>query len=415
VLLQAGLFHPGRQHSWQTAAALTHAFALAWHATAIYHDPTRFPYNAAALVPGARGQKLRALLQRRASPLLDVERVRPVPAMEWTELALARTGWRGAAGRVNRIGNALFQRGVLKLFGREPVGLLWGYDTSCDWLFSRPETQTAVRILDQAGGHVGVVRQIMLRQRELHPQWFDAEVDIPKPEQVGEAERESRYASHAVVGAQHAADALIARGMPAERVHVVPYGYDETRFPKSPLERAGLGALPVRFLFVGAVGPRKGVHLLLQAFRRIPPHLATLRLVGPLAMPERLLREVPENVEYSPPLPHERIVEEYAKAHCFVFPTLIDGGGIVLYEAAACGLGIIQSPMCGDGVRSGPQGSNGLVLRENGVDALHEALENVVANPAVLRDWSAASWAMRQERSWSVYRRRIIGLLPRLV
>jgi glycosyltransferase involved in cell wall biosynthesis len=255
----------------------------------------------------------------------------------------------------------------------------------------------------------------MLRQRELFPQWFGGETDIPSPEHVGEAERESRNASHAVVGAQHAAEALMARGMAAERVHVVPYGYDETRFPDMPLERAGLGALPVRFLFVGAVGPRKGVHLLLQAFRRIPAHLATLRLVGPLAMPERLLREAGSNVEYSPPLPHERIVEEYARAHCFVFPTLIDGGGIVLYEAAACGLGIIQSPMCGDGVRFGPLGSNGVVLRENSVDALQDALEKTIANPAILRDWSAASWAMRQERSWSAYRRRIIDLLPRLV
>jgi glycosyltransferase involved in cell wall biosynthesis len=414
-LRQAGLFHPGRQHSWQTAAALAQASALAWYATAIYHDPARFPYNAAALVPGTPGRKLRTLLQRRSSPLLDVERVRPVPALEWTELALARAGWRGAAARTNRIGNALFQRGVLKLFRREPVALLWGYDTSCAWLFSRAETQAATRVLDQAGGHAGVVRQIMLRQRELFPKWFDGQTDIPSPEQVGEAERESRSANHAIVGAQHAAEALMARGMPAKRVHVVPYGYDDARFPAAPLERAGLGTLPVRFLFVGAVGPRKGVHLLLQAFRRIPTHLATLRLVGALAMPERLLREAGSNVEYSPPLPHARIVEEYARAHCFVFPTLIDGGGIVLYEAAACGLGIIQSPMCGDGVRFGPQGGNGVVLRENSVDAVHEALANVIANPAILRDWSAASWAMRQERSWSAYRRRIVELLPRLV
>ncbi|MGE0153703.1 MAG: glycosyltransferase family 4 protein [Reyranellaceae bacterium] len=412
---RAGLFHPGRQHSWQTAAALGEAGALAWHATAIYYDPARLPYRAADLVPGPAGARLRALLRRRASPMLDPARIRHVPAMEWTEQALARAGWRGGAGQANRIGNALFQRGVLKLFRREPVELLWGYDTSCDFLFSRPETQSAVRVLDQAGGHACAVRQIMLQQRERHPEWFAGDSDIPDAQEVARADRESRHCSHAVVGARHAAATLVARGMAGERVHVVPYGYDETRFPAAPIERSGLGGLPVRFVFVGAVGPRKGVHLLLQAFRGIPARLASLRLVGPLAMPERLLRGAGENVEYCPALPHDRIVEEYARAHCFVFPTLIDGGGIVLYEAAACGLGIVQSPTCGDGVRNGPLGSNGIVLREASVDALREAIERVVANPAILRDWSAASWAMRQERSWSAYRKRIVELLPRLV
>jgi glycosyltransferase involved in cell wall biosynthesis len=389
------------------------ADALAWHATAIYYDSTRFPYSAAGLVPGKLGRRLRATLEKRSSLLLDARRLRHVPALEWAELAIARGGWRSGAHRINRWGNALFQRNVLRLFRREPVDLLWGYDTACDFLFSHSEMRGVVRVLDQAGGHAGVVRQIMLRQRELHADWFAGESDIPSAEQVGQAEREVRGASHAIVGAQHAADAMIARGMSPERVHVVPYGYDESRFPKMPV-RSELGTLPVRFLFVGAVGPRKGIHLLLQAFRHIPARQATLRLVGPLAMPERVLREAGSNVEYSPPLPHDRIVEEYAKAHCFIFPTLIDGGGIVLYEAAACGLGIIQSPMCGDGVRLGPNGTNGLVMRENNLEALQEALASVIANPAILRDWSAASWAMRQERTWTAYRQRIVDLLPRL-
>lgn len=410
-----GLFHPGRQHSWQTSAALAASGALAWHATAIYYDPKRQPYAAASLVGGQAGRKLRRFLERRASPLVSVDHVRHLAAFEWAELSMARLGWRRAAARTNRLGNAWFQRGVLKLMQREPVELLWGYDTSCDWLFSRPETQSAIRVLDQTAGHAGAVREILMAQRERHGRYFGDDEDVPTPAAVAQANREVAGASHIVVGAQHAVDALLARGIEPGRIHLAPYGYDEARFADRPSERPGLGTLPVRFLFVGSVGPRKGVHLLLEAFKRIPSHQARLRLVGPLAMAESFLRGQGDNIEYSPPLPHERIVEEYAKAHCFLFPTLIDGGGIVLYEAAACGLGIIQSPTCGDGVREGPLGSNGIVLRENTVDALQAAIESVIATPSILRDWSAASLAMRHERTWSAYRRRIGELLPKLL
>ncbi len=396
------------------AAALSAAECLGWYATAIYNDPARFPYALARAVPGDAGQRLRAALARRSSVSIDSARVRHLPALEWAELAAARIGLGALSSAINAAGNRKFQRHVLRLLRNEPVERLWGYDTSCDWVFSELGKGKIVRILDQSAGYAGLVREILLRQRELHPGSFGSARHIPDREAVVQAEREVANADHIVVGAHHGVEAAVAAGVPRERVHLVPYGYDESRFPAAPFERPDLGSLPVRFLFVGTVGPRKGVHLLLQAFRRISPKLAQLRLVGPLAMPSRMLA-MSGGIEYVPALPHARIVEEFSRAHCFVFPTLIDGGGVVLYEAAACGLGIVQSAMCGDGVRSGPLGANGVVLAENSVEALQAAIEEIIARPAILRDWSAASWAMRHERTWSAYRRRIVELLPRLV
>lgn len=413
-MLRTGLFHPGRQHSWQVAAALSTAGCLGWHATAIYNDPARFPYSMARAVPGEIGRRLRAALARRSSTLVDPGKIRHLPAFEWAELAAARLGLSALSSSLNATGNRKFQRHVFRLLRREPVGRVWGYDTSCDWIFSRLGRGGIVRILDQSAGHAGVVRDILLRQRELYPELLESSRHIPNRHAIAQAEREIANADHIVVGADHGVKAAAAAGVARDRIHLVPYGYDEARFPAMPLDRPDLGSLPVRFLFVGTVGPRKGIHLLLQAFRRIPPQLARLRLVGPPAMPLRMLGGA-DNIEYVPALPHTRIVEEFSRAHCFVFPTLIDGGGVVLYEAAACGLGIVQSSMCGDGVRSGPLGSNGIVLQETTAEALQAAIEEIIARPAILRDWSAASWAMRQERTWSVYRQRIVELLPRLV
>ncbi len=180
-------------------------------------------------------------------------------------------------------------------------------------------------------------------------------------------------------------------------------------------EPQGIGRLPIRFIFVGTVSIRKGFHHLVEVFSRMSPDVAVLTLVGPSSIPEEILRRRLGNIQYRPAIPNHELRTLLTSSHCFVFPSLHEGGGIVLYEAAACGLGIVQSSNCGDGVRSGPLGSNGIVLRDNTVEELREAVDGIIARPSVLRDWSAASWAMREERTWSAYRRRIMELSPKLI
>jgi glycosyltransferase involved in cell wall biosynthesis len=94
---------------------------------------------------------------------------------------------------------------------------------------------------------------------------------------------------------------------------------------------------------------------------------------------------------------------------------LFEGSAVVLCEAIASGLGIIQSRAAGDGVRNGIAGANGVILEIVSADAIEAAVEAVIASPDILRRWSDASWALRPQRSWQVYRQSIGDLLPSLV
>jgi len=408
-----GLFHPGRQHSWHTAAALAEAGDLAWYATAIYHDPHRFPYSMAARMPGSAGRRLNSFLERRATHLIDPALVRHMPAAEWAELAFARLSMRRLAGLANGIGNEVFQRAVVRLAEREPVARLWGYDTSALHAFRAMRATGTTCVLDQSIAHMGGLRTQLLAQREQFGDLIRAS-EIPDEKEVARCTSEIAAADHVVVGSQYASDLAVRHGGRPDAVHVCPYGYSEANFPDVHSEAPGLGTLPVRFVFVGSVSARKGFHLLTDVFSTMPPERASLTIIGPSTLPESLLRRHLGNIAYHPAVPNERLRAYLSSAHCFVFPSLHEGGGIVLYEAAASGLGIIQTANCGDGVRMGPLGANGVVLQEVTADSLRAAVEEVIARPAVLRDWSAASWAMRRERSWSEYRRRIVDLLPKL-
>src|SRR5208282_3976037 len=125
--MRVGVFHPGTQHSWQTALAFQEAGMLAWYATSVFYDPNRWPYKLEGCVPQQMSQRLNRELRRRHTPLLDPAKVRQVGLWEWSETLMRRLGQEGLAGYCNRKGNQAFCQQTIKLIEREPVDLLWGY------------------------------------------------------------------------------------------------------------------------------------------------------------------------------------------------------------------------------------------------------------------------------------------------
>ena len=85
------VFHPGTQHSWQTAYALQQLDRLAWYATSIYYRPDRFPYILERL-PGGIGRRIGNQLRRFHHPGLDPALVRTAGLSEWVERAAFSAG-----------------------------------------------------------------------------------------------------------------------------------------------------------------------------------------------------------------------------------------------------------------------------------------------------------------------------------
>lgn len=406
------VFHPGRQHSWQTVLALQEAASLQWFATALLYQRERWPYRLENLLPGPLRGKVQRYFQKISNAEIDQRAVRILGAYEWAERLAAKAGWLRTADFVNRAGNVKFQRGVISLLQREPAPRIWGYDTSCADVFEVARREGIVCVLDRSIGHPRDLRQILERERAQFPQFFAGNIGVPSHAAIAQADREIAYADHVVTGSRFCADTVLRSGIDPGKVHIVPYGYDETLFSDRRALRPGLGNLPVRFLFVGTVSPRKGVHYLFEAFSRIPKQHATLAVAGPLAMPREMMARYADRIDYLGPLSRAEVVEQFEQAHCFIFPSLFEGGGIVLYEAIAAGLGLIHSQATGDGVRS--DGANGIKLETVSTETIFAAVQLVLQQPQILRAWADASWSMRQDNSWQVYRRRTADLLPSL-
>lgn len=109
-----------------------------------------------------------------------------------------------------------------------------------------------------------------------------------------------------------------------------------------------------RLLFLSRIHPKKGLDLLLPAWahlaRRFPDW--ELHIVGPdeggyLATAQQLVRELSAiNVQFSGPVRGEAKTRAFARADAFVLPSYSEGMPMVLLEAAAFGLPIVQTTGC---------------------------------------------------------------------
>lgn len=409
-LPRIGVFHPGSQHSLRTAIAFQGSGQLAWHATSLYYDPARWPYRIERYLPEFLARPLNREFRRRFDPEFDRAAIRQFGLDEWLEIAARKLRLRRLADAINIVGNRRFGRQVVALARHEPVDVLWGFNTSSLEVFRWAKSRGIRCVLDQTIGHPRSMNRIMAAEYAAHGEYFGAPFSPHSDAAIALQDEETALADLVVCGSDFCAETMRENGCPPEKIRVVPYGFSDHLFPDDPPRREPLAGRPVRFLFVGTIEARKGAACLLEAFAQIPPTDATLTLIGRLDVPPAVFARFAGRVTHIPHMPRDELIAHYRAADCFVFPSLFEGSALVLYEAVAAGLGIIQSHSSGEGVL---EGVNGMHLERVDTPALVAAARRVIGDRALLAGWQDASWRVRGQRSWRNYASRVRGLLDR--
>jgi glycosyltransferase involved in cell wall biosynthesis len=230
---------------------------------------------------------------------------------------------------------------------------------------------------------------------------------------------------------------FLEAGIPSERVVVVPNGIDPARFsPDLPLEPYPLETRAAfRFLYIGGVLPRKGVDVLLAAYRRAFSRdddvVLVLKLFGTRTFYQlddggasiRSFADdpaAPELLVIDDELTDEDVVRLYRSCDALAFPYRGEGFGLPMLEALACGLPVIATaggaadafldddvayriparrvPV--GGVMRGEQLAGAGWWLEPDVDALAATLRHVVANRDEARA-KARRGSDRVRRDWT--------------
>lgn len=172
-------------------------------------------------------------------------------------------------------------------------------------------------------------------------------------------------------------------GVPKAKILDTSYGLSSSAIldasSASPLNQSQ----PPTFIFVGSIGVRKGVHLLLDYWVKSKLN-AKLKLVGTIEEPlmplvnQYLADERIEHIPFTSDLP-----SIYKNADVFILPSLEEGSPLVTYMALGAGLPVIVSPMGGGNVVV--NGENGFVIEPHDETKWIESMR-LLAEDAQLRE-----------------------------
>ncbi len=211
------------------------------------------------------------------------------------------------------------------------------------------------------------------------------------------------------VMSQFALDSFLARGLTRDRVAVV----------SRPLilERSEITDRPPRFCvgFVGALEPWKGVHYLVEAFRRVAGSDWELLLVGatgsrPMARYFREVLSTDARIRMEPAdVTAAGWARIYGRFSVLVYPSVCDGFGQSVAEAMACGVPVIVTTTTGAADLVEP-GRSGFIVPPRDPESIAESLDRLARDRDLCREMGRQGRATVRRYTPERFRRQYASL-----
>jgi glycosyltransferase involved in cell wall biosynthesis len=234
-----------------------------------------------------------------------------------------------------------------------------------------------------------------------------------------------------ILGVSQAITDAVRRRFPhhAAKCQVAYTGVDTNFFKPAESSQGDFS----RILFVGRITPEKGVHILLEAFRRIVPTFPdlTLDLVGSVSSLardrlvwmsedkqihdldefytgssylERLNNILPpdlqQRVNFAGHVHYSETVRYYQRSKILINPALSEPFGRSLIESNACGIPAIATRVGGMAELIEP-GKNGLLVEPDQVDCLADSIQQLLKDDALRKQMGRTGRQMVVNRfSW---------------
>ncbi|WP_170145641.1 glycosyltransferase family 4 protein [Rhodoplanes elegans] len=200
---------------------------------------------------------------------------------------------------------------------------------------------------------------------------------------------------------------LRALGIPDDRLLATSYGWEPARFSGShklfPAEEG------VTLVFVGYLCVRKGAHILLDAWRKANIK-GRLIIAGAI---EPVIQQRFSDVLHRPDVMYMPYTDDvpalYRSSDWFVFPSLEEGGPLVTYEAAGCGVPALTSPM-GAGAFTRDK-VDGIVLDSISSEEWAEQIASLPSREEERRAFAASAKSRSLDFTWDkvgIHRREIL-------
>lgn len=397
------LVHPtGNANVRNAALALAEAGRLGEFLTCLAPAPDAAWLR---LLPAA----LRRQAVRRALPPELVGLTRSRPARELGRLVFSALGCHRWSARetgplsIDRVYNDLDEAAARRLHRHRPrfTGV-YAYEDGAAGLFAAARELGVPTFYDLPIGYWRAARRLLTEEAGLSPEWAGTLGGLQdSAAKLARKDLELARADVVFVASSFTCATLAEAPTPPKKIIVIPYGAPAQPVGLEPARRAP--GEPLRVLFVGSLGQRKGLRYLLEAIDSLGPTCA-LTLIGTVpAAPCAPLAAALRRHRHIVSLPHAEILAEMRRHHVFVFPSLFEGFGLVLLEAMACGLPLIATANTAapDLITEGREG-HVVPIRDSA--AIAARLAALAADEERRHAMARAALARAREFTWEKYR-----------
>lgn len=160
-------------------------------------------------------------------------------------------------------------------------------------------------------------------------------------------------------------------------------------FKKLPLKSVDK-EYPKNFVYIGRFAPEKGLNYLMEAWNMIDNKDGwTLTLIGEGELNNQV---VSKDVIIKGFMNHDELLIELKNSGCFVLPSIYEPWALVIHEAAAAGLPIVCTEVCGAAPHFVIDGYNGFKVKPKNSSSLKMAMEKIInSNTKCLVNYSFRS------------------------
>jgi glycosyltransferase involved in cell wall biosynthesis len=206
---------------------------------------------------------------------------------------------------------------------------------------------------------------------------------------------------------------FIEFGIPAEKILYKDNGFDLAQFRS--VRRPPPYGRRVVFAYIGTLVEHKGVHVLIEAFNRLGPAAAELRIHGDLhVFPQytaqlRALATHPE-ITFAGVFDNREVGRILAEVDALVVPSLwFENSPLTIHEALLAGVPVIASRL-GGMAEYVEHGRTGLLFRPGDAEDLCTQLEWVLAHPQAFAAMPSPRYASMDEHA-----RELVALYQELL
>lgn len=348
-------------------------------------------------------------------PYLELARM-VLPKLGLRSLVANEFGWASVYAVYKEFDKATAQH-LLILSKTQQINAVYAYEDGALNTFAQAKNLGLKCIYDLPIAYWETGRALMLEEMERLPLWASTlGGGVTDSKQKLDCKvREMEHADMIVVPSQFVKDSLPKWAL-GKKIVMAPFGTPSTidEIEKSDEKNKARFKKPLRVLFVGSMGQRKGLGDLFNAIKMINPNDIELVVMGSILAPLNFYKKELSNFIFEPGRPHKQVLELMDSCDVFCLPSIVEGRALVMQEAMSKGLPLIITRNTG-GEDLIIEGETGFLVPIRSPEAIAEKLTWFLENRSKIPAMGKRAKEHAARYSWENYGAIIIDSINNML